>query len=1079
MRHAPRLLLLAALLAYCPFAVALADPGAPVPVRVGNHPGFGRVVFDLPARLDYHVTQQGDHVVVEFTGDVTIGSVPAMPTNVLAITGGASKAELVVAPGTVVHDARYGDRVVIDVLDKSAAAGLLQVKSPPQKPAPQADGAPNSSSPPSSLRAKSPPQKPSPQADSTPGSASPPSSPQVSPPPQKPPPQADSTPDRSGPQSGPLAKPPPQKPTPQPASAPERASPQKPGKPAADAMPGTPAPPGASAPQPDKIATAGPQPASTPQQSVVATPQPEAPAATLNAAQSTAAAAATADATPTPASTPPPAPQSAPVAPVTTEPEPAEPTAKPSLPLVVPFSAPLGVAAFRRGNTAFVVFDQRQPIDTAPLRDDPVLRDATVQMLAAATVVRVALDRGMALSVSREPHAWRIIAVPSQPRLRPIQTLPRDGHLAFMAAAPGGVVNISDLETGTTLLVGTQREPGQGIAVRRRAVEFSLLPTWQGIAIDPLADNLTLRPTEDGFQLTAGTSALALSPPLDPVDLLAHAAGLTRRFDFPKLSTDASMQRLRRLVDEEAATPALARGPRRRATAQAMMGLGLGPEAQALLQAAAADDPREAAAPDNAALTSMAAVLAHRPDEADGLNEPAVSGADDIALWRALRLAQLDEGSPQAAALLSASMPLLFTYPAALRDHLLPLAAETLVAGGETASASALLSASKDDPGLAMARGMLKAAQGKTAEALAIYDRSAQSSDRWEHAQAAVRAVELRLASGKFDAKQAADALDKLLYVWRGDIHERTLRERVAELRARTGAWRQALGLLRDTEALFPDDKVAIHAELTDMFTAMLREDAEDALAPLELAALAEENADLLPDGPAGEVLEARLADRLLALDLPKRAGAVLEKLMQAAPTATGRATFGARLAALRQREGDSPGALSALADTASDDLPPDLVERRTLLLAEADAHRGNTDKALAALGSLNTAAADEARAGILERGNDWPAAEKALTDYSAKTVPAQGKLDDGQRRTLLRLATAAARAGDDVTLTALRQRETTRMETGPLADMFRLLTADQVRSVADLKRSGQEAVLARRLPDGLKALQPPARPSP
>ena len=314
---------------------------------------------------------------------------------------------------------------------------------------------------------------------------------------------------------------------------------------------------------------------------------------------------------------------------------------------------------------------------------------------------------------------------------------------------------------------------------------------------------------------------------------------------------------------------------------------------------------------------------------------------------------------------------------------------------------------------------------------------------------------------------------------WRGDQRERALRERVAELKARTGAWRQALGLLRETEAVFPDDKASIHAELTDMFTTMLREDAEDALAPLELVALAEENADLLPDSPAGEALEARLADRLLALDLPKRAGPVLEKLMQAAPTAAGRAAFGARLAALRQREGDSFGVLAALGDSAGEDLPQELVERRTLLLAEANARRGNADKALAAMGSLSTAAADEARASILERGNDWPAAEKALTDYTAKTVPAQGKLDDTQRRTLLRLATAAARAGDDGTLAALRQRETSRMETGPLADMFRLLTAEQVRGVADLKRSGQEATLARQLPSNLKTWQAPVRPSP
>ena len=96
-----------------------------------------------------------------------------------------------------------------------------------------------------------------------------------------------------------------------------------------------------------------------------------------------------------------------------------------------------------------------------------------------------------------------------------------------------------------------------------------------------------------------------------------------------------------------------------------------------------------------------------------------------------------------------------------------------------------------------------------------------------------------------------------------------------------------------------------------------------------------------------------------------------------------------------------------------------------------------------------------------------------------AKTRAADGKLDDAQRRILLRLATAAARAGDDAALTALRQREGARMGSGPLADMFRLLTADQVRSVADLKRSGQETALARALPGQLKALQAPARQTP
>jgi hypothetical protein len=153
------------------------------------------------------------------------------------------------------------------------------------------------------------------------------------------------------------------------------------------------------------------------------------------------------------------------------------------------------------------------------------------------------------------------------------------------------------------------------------------------------------------------------------------------------------------------------------------------------------------------------------------------------------------------------------------------------------------------------------------------------------------------------------------------------------------------------------------------------------------------------------------LADRLVALDLPKRAGPVLEKLAEVTKSGVARAAFAARLAALRLREGDAAGALGALDASVASDLPAELAERRTLLIAAANARRGDNDRALAALGTLGSAAADEARATILERANDWPAAQHALADYAAKTVPPEGKLDDAQRRTLLRLAPPPRRA--------------------------------------------------------------------
>jgi hypothetical protein len=149
MRLCARICLVAFLLASLVPVAVRAESGPPVPVRVGSHPGYGRVVFDLPDRLDYRLTQQGQRVLVRFTGDVTIGSAPSMPHNVVGLTGGAGQAELVVETGTVVHAWRLGNLVVVDVLDEALAAGGPPASvqaSVPTQPSGAADGAAPSTS---------------------------------------------------------------------------------------------------------------------------------------------------------------------------------------------------------------------------------------------------------------------------------------------------------------------------------------------------------------------------------------------------------------------------------------------------------------------------------------------------------------------------------------------------------------------------------------------------------------------------------------------------------------------------------------------------------------------------------------------------------------------------------------------------------------------------------------------------------------------------------------------------------------------------------------------------------------------
>lgn len=745
----------------------------------------------------------------------------------------------------------------------------------------------------------------------------------------------------------------------------------------------------------------------------------------------------------------------------------------------LPFGATVGVAAFRRGPEAVVVFDERRPVDLAALGDDPVFASARIQLLPAGTVLRMALPPGMRVRLARWDGAWTLATAPedSAPALRPLRPEVADGQLRFATAAAGRVVAMPDPLTGGALLVGTLRQPGEGVPLTRRTPEFDVLATFQGVAIAPASDALSLLAQPPGFALRAGPErALALAAPDADALAAADAARLTRRWDFPPLPTDALQRRLQSATETAAAAPPQARARARLAAVQAQLALGMGAEAHALAVLAVTDDPRLSAQPDAAALDAVAALLAGRLREADALLDPRLDGTDEVALWRAVRQAQGHEGAPEAAAVFAATTPLLLAYPPALRERLLPLAVETMALGGERDAARRLLDARKDDSGLDYARALLDEAEGHAAPSLATLDRLARSPDRRLRARASVRAVEQRLRVGALAPDAAAEALDKLIYAWRGDEREQALRGRVAELRAQAGNFRAALAILRETLELqaAAGERAALRARMQAVFGAAMAQDAAAGLPPLDLVSMIEENADLLPAGEAGRDLAVRLADRLAALDLPRRAEPVLEKLAAATPPGAARGELGARLAALRLGQDDPAGALLALSASVAPDLSADLTERRTIAFARATAARGQLQSALAALAALDTAAADEARAALLEAAKDWPAASAALAALVARTLPAEGALGEAQAATLLRLAAAAAQAGDEATLTRLREHDMARLPRGKTQEMFRLLTERPVRSVADLPRAAQEAAWARNFPAGAAPLATP-----
>jgi len=263
---------------------------------------------------------------------------------------------------------------------------------------------------------------------------------------------------------------------------------------------------------------------------------------------------------------------------------------------------------------------------------------------------------------------------------------------------------------------------------------------------------------------------------------------------------------------------------------------------------------------------------------------------------------------------------------------------------------------------------------------------------------------------------------------------------------------------LRDAQAAFPEQRARILGEITGTLAALLDGNTSAHMTPAEFVALYDDNADLLREGPwSGHALE-KLADNLLALDLPARAVPILTRMLSDATDPARRAEIGAKLASVQLSDGSVEAAIATLAQSDSPALTPKLNETRQILLARADAAHGDKDKAVALLHDLGTAAAADLRATILSEKADWPAATAALADLARLTLPAPpAALDETQQKIVMRLANAATLAGDKDTIIRLAADRGAAMAGGKFADAFGLMTSAPVRTTSDISRAARE----------------------
>lgn len=1011
---------------------AKAAPAAPrIAVRVGEHRGYSRLVFDWRQGVDYRVSRKDGVARLRFDrpAEIALGRVNAAPPrNLLSaksrIEGKRTLVGLALAPGVRIRHFRSGAAVVVDLLDPVAKA-----KAPADKPEKAKKRPPPAPSKKASADAPRPTEKPK----AAPAPAAPV---EVAGPPAKagsePPERAETTADGAKAKAPPAADAPAGKP----------GLPAPPPAAAAAETPDLPAPP---------VETKGRKPA------VPAQPPPGALGVDMAATAEVVRA----------------KPLSATAAQLTLGP--------PKLGITVHAGAErtevrfiggtrLAAAAFQRNGVFWVVFPRVFAVDAARIDaiKTPAYESFSRLAIPNATVLRFRLRPGIRAGFLRRERAWvatfaRDASPPSALRVEEIDNGPRGSGVRIAVADVADKIEIVDPSDDARLVAVPVRISGAGVVKARLFKTFELLASVQGIAVRSMTPGLGVHASLSGVEIVYNASRAKQ----EIATAEAERAPSAKRtavtlFDAAALRRpDSALYRAEEEMEQTVATaPSVRRTRARMAYARFLFANGLYPEALGVARLIARDDPKVARDPALRMIRGASRLMMGRVKLAKrDLGSRALDRFDDVALWRGVLAVR--EGDPAAAVVQFTRAGALWRdLPPMVREEVGLLAAEAAIDAGSLNLANRYLDAVlKANPSpvtrdrASYIAGRIQKASGDEAEAIATWDKLAQSPDRYTRAHAEYQRMLVALAAGEIDRKKAAATLERLRYVWRGDAFELAVLQKLAEIYFADKAYEKGLFAMKEAVTHFADYPAAagLAGRMNAMFADLFLNGTVDELPPRKVLTLFYGFRELMPTGSSGDRVIQALVDRLVAVDLLDQAGELLEHQVNYRLEGVERARAGAQLAGIRLMDRKAKKAIAALDESKVAGMPRVLVDRRRHLRAQALVQLGRDEEALALLKNDESRDAKLLRADIFWRANDWRRVARTLSDLLAGAKLA-APLDPQVSRRILRLAVAYALIPDRKALARLRKRFGPVMAGDPNRNTFDLITADVDRSKFSLR---------------------------
>lgn len=711
--------------------------------------------------------------------------------------------------------------------------------------------------------------------------------------------------------------------------------------------------------------------------------------------------------------------------------------------VMFPLQVSTPAAAFRRGDTVWLVFDTPKPIDVEAIRarGGAMIGEVGRMPLDKGQAVRIRLTRPLVYSLSSEEVGketnWlltladKIPATPLPLMMSRNITDPALANIAIPFANPGLLHKLTDPDAGDMLYVVTAQRPVRGFIKRQDLVDLSLLESAHGIAIRPNSDEVGVEVGSDKVIL-GKKGGLTLSP----VDISAERAPTAVRPVFSpegwrKGQSENFMARQSELITAISAVDPAQRSLPRLDLAQFYMSRAMYHEAKAVTELMLSD-PLNKEESGALIMHAIASILVGRP--AQGLKDlanPVIGNSHDSQLWKALAYARQGKWADAREKFKNvefaiASLPLDIQRIVTMDAMRASLEVKDYAGASKRRGEIEVVGVSPEAaPGFAVLRGRLAEALGHDKDALDDYKFAAASNDRQAAAEAKQLEIALRQKRDEIGREDALRELETLSMTWRGDSIEVKTLQMLSKIYAENGRYRDALGAARTATRLQPNAEASRQAQdlASDLFTQIFLGPKGDELPPVEALGMFYEFRELTPIGRRGDELIRRLADRLASIDLLDQAAELLQYQVDHRLEGAARAQVAARLSMIYLANRKPDMAISALRASRISDLSGELRQQRLLLEARAQSDVGRHDLALDIVSNVSGREVLRLRSDIFWAARRWRESAEQIELYYGDRFRDFKPLNAVEKSDIIRAAVGYALADDSIGLSRFREK--------------------------------------------------------